>query len=80
MASVLNITILDVARELRRLGRGTEADYWLTTIPTMLYYKGINLEDVYAMTMSEVEWELKKPQAPEGWDNTIWGKMIVCPQ
>jgi hypothetical protein len=80
MSNLTDITLLDLARELRVRGRGVEADYWMTTIPTMLYYKGLNLEDIYAMTMSEIEWEFKKPVAPEGWDNTIWGKMIVCPQ
>ena len=75
-----NLTLLDVARELRRIGRGMEADYYLSTIPVILYQRGINLEDSYTMTMGEITFELSKPIAPEGWDNNIWGKSIVCPQ
>ncbi len=74
------LTIIDLAKELRRLGRGNEADYYITTIPTMLYLRGFNLEDVYTMNIEDVEMELRKPPTPIGWDNTVWGKEIVCPQ
>ena len=73
-------TLLDVARVLRSLGRGEEANYYMTTIPMMLVYKGFNLEDVYIMSVDEVAFELNKPIAPAGWDNTIWGKSLICRQ
>jgi hypothetical protein len=78
---ILSPTLLDLARELRKRGRGEEADYWVTTIPLLLHSKAkVNLEDAYTMTIDDIEFELSKPQAPEGWDNTVWGKAIICPR
>ena len=74
-----NLILLDVVRGLRKRGRYQEADYWLLMVPTMLSAKGIYPEDAYVMTVDEIQWELNKPLSPPGWDNTIWGKSVVCP-
>lgn len=71
--------LLDVVRELRKRGRYKEADHWLYVIPIMLSAKGIYPEDAFVMTVDEIQWELNKPLSPPGWDNTWWGKSVVCP-
>ena len=67
--------LLDVISENK--GESEASSYFLD-VSFNLLSKGFDLMEILEMDAKEIPKEIRKPEPPLGWSNTVWGKRVVC--